>query len=393
MGTSFGKCPCRLSAIDQLNSQHCGAVVQYDWDLAINWVVMHIDGVANAKQISKKSEVDMEMVRACLRVLKHHGVIALVDMFFYSNRYEFTDRATAMLAGKEPELLQQAIEYVVKVPVDSSRHSEPVSHEYVRASEGIPGPTFSSRSPVSSFPPAPDRLSGAAMRGIPTVRDTEAHRNDNMLRSAIAELHCACTRNVSFSDLWVSLIMSSSRARSKNEGTATGERNNLSRFGSLQWSSRRELSGFSDYNESGTLSPSDLGYMDKSRGQLFARHNIDWKTVFGMFDHRRWAIFAVVHGLLRRVHNYPLVLDLDGSNEKKGSNYHSVQANNNGYLRAREEDQTQLAGDIAAMMDGTHSDDEIVTEFNLPIEKIFHIVKSSGVRFVYSVYSTAPSGH
>lgn len=75
--------------------------LQYDWDLAINWVVMHIDGVANARQISKKSEVDMEMVRACLRVLKHHGVIALVDMFFYTNRYEFTERATAMLAGKE----------------------------------------------------------------------------------------------------------------------------------------------------------------------------------------------------------------------------------------------------------------------------------------------------
>ena len=44
-------------------------------------------------------------------MLKHHGVIELMDMFFYSNRYEFTERAAAMLAGKEPKLLEEAIDY------------------------------------------------------------------------------------------------------------------------------------------------------------------------------------------------------------------------------------------------------------------------------------------
>ena len=34
----------------------------YDWDLAINWVSLHIDGITTARQISKKAEVDMEMV-------------------------------------------------------------------------------------------------------------------------------------------------------------------------------------------------------------------------------------------------------------------------------------------------------------------------------------------
>jgi hypothetical protein len=40
----------------------------------------------------QNAEVDPEMVRACLRVLKHHNVVALVDMFFYSNRYEPTGK-------------------------------------------------------------------------------------------------------------------------------------------------------------------------------------------------------------------------------------------------------------------------------------------------------------
>jgi hypothetical protein len=35
-------------------------------------------------------------------------MIELVDMFFYSNCYEFTERATALLAGKDPKLLEEA---------------------------------------------------------------------------------------------------------------------------------------------------------------------------------------------------------------------------------------------------------------------------------------------
>ena len=36
--------------------------MQYDWDLAIKWVVLFIDGVNHAQWIVIKSDVDMEMV-------------------------------------------------------------------------------------------------------------------------------------------------------------------------------------------------------------------------------------------------------------------------------------------------------------------------------------------
>lgn len=88
----------------------------FEWDLAINWVILHIDGISNARQISVKAEVDLEMVLACLRVLKHHGVVHVVDMFMYTNRYEFTEKATAMLAGKEDRLLQEAVAFCMKRP-------------------------------------------------------------------------------------------------------------------------------------------------------------------------------------------------------------------------------------------------------------------------------------
>ena len=35
----------------------------YEWDLSINWCLMHIDGVTTTHQISIKAEVDLEMVR------------------------------------------------------------------------------------------------------------------------------------------------------------------------------------------------------------------------------------------------------------------------------------------------------------------------------------------
>jgi len=55
-------------------------VLSYEWDLAIYWVSLHISSFANASQIAQRAEVDMEMVQACLRVLRHHEVIALVDI-------------------------------------------------------------------------------------------------------------------------------------------------------------------------------------------------------------------------------------------------------------------------------------------------------------------------
>jgi hypothetical protein len=92
-------------------------VQMFDWDLAINWIVNNIDGISNTKALSQKSEVDLEMVRACLRVLRHHNVVALVDMFFYSNRYEPT--------GKELEgrLLQEAVDFCKRRGVDDSEKS------------------------------------------------------------------------------------------------------------------------------------------------------------------------------------------------------------------------------------------------------------------------------
>jgi len=115
----------------------------FDWDLTVNWIVPHIDGDLHIKQIAQNPDVDMdmEMVRACLRVLKQYEVVDFVDIFQYSNLYECTSEALDILSNtylssssiptstssslsvssdalshyKNAQLLNEAFEFVCKV--------------------------------------------------------------------------------------------------------------------------------------------------------------------------------------------------------------------------------------------------------------------------------------
>ena len=218
----------------------------YEWDLAINWVILHIDGITNARQISVKAEVDLEMVLACLRVLKHHGIISVVDMFLYTNRYECTERAAAMLTGREDKLLQEAIDFAVKRPqqqavqlvpppvppprtvpttttVSSGGGSSDLSNTAGSPKSGT-SPYLGSI-PSSSYPPRSLNLFGGGggsqrntnfrhmMTASSIERDqasflegAQRHLEDRRhLKAALAELYCGCNRNLSFGDLWLSL--------------------------------------------------------------------------------------------------------------------------------------------------------------------------------------------
>ena len=94
----------------------------YDWDLTINWIVPQIDGCKYVKQIANSTEVDMEMVRACLRVLRHHGVLSYVDVFRYCNIYEcqnvalfdFDGKTTTDKKAEAKKLLDAAFWYCAK---------------------------------------------------------------------------------------------------------------------------------------------------------------------------------------------------------------------------------------------------------------------------------------
>lgn len=230
----------------------------YDWDLTINWVVPHINGLKYARLISQSSEVDMEMVRACLRVLKHHGVLAFVDVFRYSNRYECTSLAAAMLAGNAPKLLNAAFQFVSKnanreMPsnstssnvLDASTNSikDLLGHEGSKVEvddrEGQVSSSAQDRSfmlppqiasSAVSYPPRTNALAGMKIEsGVGDRKLSSAghdmtaslRREHRTMKAALAQLYCSCNRNVSFGDILLSKATESSPSLLKEREKAS----------------------------------------------------------------------------------------------------------------------------------------------------------------------------
>lgn len=438
------------------------SIFQYDWDLAINWVSFHIDGIMNARQISQKAEVDLEMVLACLRVLRHHGVVAIVDMFFYTNRYECTDRVSSLLLygttrcdesndknDNKVSLLQQAVAYTV---IDKERDTKeqqqqqasplltslgggidsgpmsvsPNHHNYGSPSNFLYHPNrvdfgglgIRSHSGGSSsykpFASGSFRFAASSfqqqsyhhtLRDVPKAIPLPQKRNDyNEIAVALTELYCSCHRGISFGDLLLSLVSSST------------SKNNVHKNQNL-------LHPFST---------------DRC---------IDWEKIWSLIDHRRFIIFGIVNGLLKRVHNYPLIIDenhdaddkepinkdddvLSSPTRKINRDYDSFTSSPSAILgdnsfnksnrssvsfsrlkkkkslryggsieHTEEENRKMLQSNIASMMNGLHCDDELVSNFNMPLTNLFDLVapkkgsiegqQQSTKKRIVSVYSVA----
>ena len=435
----------------------------YEWDLAINWVILHIDGVTNAWQISVKAEVDLELVLACLRVLRHHGVISVVDIFLYTNRYECTERAAAMLAGKEERLLQEAVEFAVKrkpashlvpPPVSSSPRTipsvesgntsgSPKSGSPKSSSPKSGSPYYSSNSfrphgitPSSSYPPRSLNLLGVgggsnrstqfrnAMMAASSLEREQAsfvegaqqHLEDRkQLKASLSELYCACNRNLSFGDLWLSLTTELPTSldvpnpnKSSNRVTSSSTHYSRSRKDSL---TEYDISE----NEAVALSPMEASYLEslrsrpavaddknnpnRSNGKISVSSTststlTNWNVIFKEFDHRRFITFGVINGLLTRVHAYPFFAGSFPERRKmslRDLNSTPTVPSESARLQMKrettEEKNFQLAKSIAAMMDGTRFDDELVTCFEKPYNQLVELVEKYSGKKVSQIFA------
>ena len=385
--------------------------------------------MTNARQISIKAEVDMEMVRACLRVLKHHGVIALVDMFMYSNRYEFTDKATAMLAGKEPKLLTEALDFVMKKP-EINVLTQGIASVKGGGSSGIPpflgggtsagsdsshpfqiGSPFNSQTPSSSYPPRTMNLLGGSQRSSNfrfammaaqsldkdssiAIRQEEQPR----FKSALAELYCACNRNMSFGDLWLSLTTESPPSLvlpSLNK--LTGSHHSVM-YNLRQNTRKNSITEEEEYPmENIALSPLETIQLDALRRDRDkeGEKKVDWNDFFNKFDHRRFFTFGMVHGLVVRVHNYPYFPGVFPQRSISISNLTNVSmlsydSKQNLKTEFSEERAYELAKSIAYLMDGTKCDDELVCIFEKPFHQLVELVEKYGGKKIVSVFAPAP---
>jgi len=338
-----------------------------EWDLTIGWIVPHINGIKYARRISESSKVDAEVVRACLRVLRHHNALACVDIFRYSNVYQCTLLAQRMLAGEEESLLQEAFNFVSKQttsgggnsvvsgllsrgnslqkmivtsggpfpssPVDSKKLIPPreLSSSYPPTSESLFGeknhagtegtiPQPSSFNALRSSEASATDNSGSDSRSptpssVTLIRPTFRRKGHQALFTALAILYASCRRGLTLGEVLLSKIkesiLNAEEKKINEEQDYTNEGHSSDEMRQGFDTTRVRMKGKGKKRTTSVSSPTSL----VSNGL-----EIDWKEVFEVFDHRRFVTFGVIHGLIQRVHQYPIACDL-GHNMPGRSSY------------------------------------------------------------------------
>ncbi|PRP84868.1 hypothetical protein PROFUN_07522 [Planoprotostelium fungivorum] len=82
------------------------------WDLAVQQVLPHIDGINHIKKISTLSKVSLDTVQKCIQQLMYLKYVSLVDIFQYSNIYTCTPSIYDI--ANDPAAQDECVRYVCR---------------------------------------------------------------------------------------------------------------------------------------------------------------------------------------------------------------------------------------------------------------------------------------
>jgi hypothetical protein len=100
--------PVRLRDLDMLAGPDADLC---GWDLCLRLILPLIDGRNYVRAIAEAANVEVSLVRRALQQLSYYGAVALVDIFQYSNIYATQPRVQLLLRSQE--LRAACIRYVV----------------------------------------------------------------------------------------------------------------------------------------------------------------------------------------------------------------------------------------------------------------------------------------
>lgn len=86
------------------------ALPTQQWDLTTQQVARYIDGFNHVARIAALSDVENNLVKACVQNLVYYGIVALVPLFQYGNVYCTTPKLK--LLAHNPELQEKCLQYV-----------------------------------------------------------------------------------------------------------------------------------------------------------------------------------------------------------------------------------------------------------------------------------------
>lgn len=86
------------------------ALPSQQWDLTTQQVARYIDGFNHVARIASLSDVENNLVKACVQNLVYYGVVALVPLFQYGNVYCTTPKLKSLSHNRD--LQEKCLQYV-----------------------------------------------------------------------------------------------------------------------------------------------------------------------------------------------------------------------------------------------------------------------------------------
>lgn len=83
-----------------------------EWDLALQQIVPFIDGVRYVRRISLEADVEIAIVKKCVRQLLYYGCVTMIDIFLHSNIYATTPKISTI--ATDPKLQAECAVYITK---------------------------------------------------------------------------------------------------------------------------------------------------------------------------------------------------------------------------------------------------------------------------------------
>jgi len=127
-------------------------VVDPTWDLTLQRVIAHIDGVSDVRRIAFNADVSLELTRLALRHLLYYDTIILLDMFFFGACYAPRPAISDFVANID-DIVDECATYVCvtgsHTHVNLNRSSSPSDHHHPLSSLGSSdklSPSIGSRS-------------------------------------------------------------------------------------------------------------------------------------------------------------------------------------------------------------------------------------------------------
>lgn len=105
-------CPLVLDHEVPIFTQNKTPALPSEWDLTTQQILPYIDGFRHIAKIAIEANVEISLVKACIRNMVYYGVIRLIPIFMYSNVYTPTQKLHQLAI--DPELQEECLQYVAR---------------------------------------------------------------------------------------------------------------------------------------------------------------------------------------------------------------------------------------------------------------------------------------